>query len=262
MEKQKMIWGKYECKQGAVFQFRGGNCSFYIKRISNGWKVSAPEKERQQQTLKLETSATFPEDGNFNLFQTGRSEQLQVLPSLPTKPVVFKTNKLIQVSPRQAIKLFLAIPCNVQLYYGQAEADQLMSEIELARLSDTWFGEPDNGVAAFANGDFYALQMDQLNPKSFEIVCPVKIINNSNQPLDLQRFIIHVENLNIYQKSGQLITNMVSIEFKGPEQISNIDHTTEKVIHGDNPQLVAKARNVVSKSILGKSFHFIKHLTQ
>ncbi|MGQ8338172.1 DUF432 domain-containing protein [Sunxiuqinia sp. A32] len=262
MEKQKTVWGKFECKAGNSFQFSGGCCLFSIKRISNGWKITEIQKNEMNSSIKFDSISDFPEDEKCNVFQTGRSEQIHLLPALPVKPIVFKTKSQIKISPKQSIRLFLKVPCNVQLYYSQADSDHLMAEHELVRLSDTWFGEADNGEVAFAIGDFYSLQLDSTKTTAFEAICPVKINNNSNVPLELQRFLVHVESLNIYRKSNQLITNLVSIDFKGPDQISNILYSTEKNIHGENPVLIAHARNAGSKNILGKSFHFIKHFTQ
>jgi len=262
MENKKSIWGKYELKNGENFQFEGGRTLVFVRRLTNGWMISGKTQNEISNQLAFEACEPFQPTGDEAIFQTGRSEVLHVQPALPLKPVVLRNNKTINVSPKQSIKLYLAIPLNVQFYYSQADEEHLMHEVSLDILSDTWFGESDNGEPAFSIGQRVSLSPEDLELKKHEAFCPVKINNNSNHLLELQRLIIRVENLSLYQTHNQFITSRLSIDFKGPDQISNLDFSTDKSIHGDHPVLLAKARNPVTKTILGKSFYFIKHLTQ
>ena len=262
MEKRKTIWGKYELKNESVLQFTGGLASVAIKRISYGWITSKSVQPATQESLVFEPCASFPSIGNEEVFQTGRSDVLYVLPALPLKPVVLRNNKTIKVSPKQSLKLFLAIPLNVQFYFAQVDNEHLMYEFSLAELSNTWFGETDLGEPAFSLGQRFALRPEELELNKHEMLCPVKINNSSHHLLELQRLIIRVENLSIYQKNELLTTSRVLIDFKGPDQIGNLNFGTDKKIHGEHPVIVAKARNPVIKTILDKSFHFIKHFTQ
>ncbi len=262
MQRVKPVWGKYEGKNEQEFVFQGGFTSITLKRFYGGWMIRENKQESCFENFSFELVEQNTEDRDMGLFQTGRSEILFVQPALPVKPVVFRNNKSLSVSPRQTFRIFLAIPVNIQFYYSQVDPEHLFSEYSTERLSDTWFGEPDNGEPAFSVGSRFARQIDQLASGYFEASCPVQISNNSNQLLDLQRLIIHVENLNLYQKGVHLVTDSVSIEFKGKDQVSNLHFSTERSIHGEAPLLVGKARQVTSKNILGKSFHFIKNFTQ
>ncbi|WP_423126596.1 DUF432 domain-containing protein [Gaoshiqia sp. Z1-71] len=262
MQKTKSIWGKYEGKPGRFFKFKGGFTEIQVKRFAGGWMF----KENRTETAHDTFSADISEEGEAlleaQIYQTGRSEILFAQPALPKKPVVFRNNKPMIVSPMQSIRLFLSVPVNIQFYFSQPKNENLMCEFSTFRLSDTWFGEPDGGEPAFSIGSRFALQGDQLQKEYYDAVCPVHIQNNSNQALDLQRLIIHVENLNTYQKSNQLVTDLVTIEFKGQDMISSLQFSTEKGLHGESPLLISKARMATSKNILGQSFHFIKNFTQ
>ena len=262
MISKKYFWGKYELKNGDAWQFTGGQALVFIKRLTYGWMISDEKNDEIRDQLAFKVCDSFTANGKEIVHQTGRSDILHVLPSLPIKPVVLRNNKTIIVSPKQSIKLYLAIPINIQFYFSQIDEDHLMTEIALENLSDTWFGDSDIGEPAYSIGQQYALLPEELELKNYEAICPVKITNNSNHPLELERLIIRVENLLIYLKNERLMTSQVTIDFKGPDQISNIHFSTDKKIHGEHPVIVAKQRSTGTKTILGKSFHFIKHFTQ
>src|SRR5680860_1349986 len=123
-------------------------------------------------------------------FQTGKSNSLIISPSLPAKPLVFKGSGL-NVLPGQKITFFLKIPLSFQIYFSKIQPENLLKEISYKRLSDTWFGEPDNGEPAFSLGSEYYLDMNEIEITDFEAICPVTVQNNSNTILNAQRLIIH-----------------------------------------------------------------------
>lgn len=262
MSSKNQVWGKYELKTEDAWQFTGGEAVVSVKRLPYGWMIEQATVTEKSDAITFKRLSSSPPTGNENIYQTGRSEILHVLPSLPVKPVVLRNNKTIKITPKQSIKLFLAVPINVQLFYSLTDQEHVITEMAMEKLSDTWFGEADSGEPAFSIGQGSSLTPEELNIKNYEALCPVKITNSSNHLLELERLIIRVENMAIYIKNNQLITSRALIDFKGTDQTSNLDFSTDKKIHGDHPVLVSKARNAGVKSILGKSFHFIKHFTQ
>ena len=130
------------------------------------------------------------------------------------------------------------------------------------RLSDTWFGEPDEGEPAFALGNFYWQDASLLNVLPWEAVCPVHILNNSNLLLEVQRLIIRVENLALIRSGNQLLTSMVEIEYKGRDQVSSASYHLDKTIHGKEYIQITEPRSTVAKSSLKINFHFIKNIYQ
>lgn len=262
MHKTKSIWGRYDGKADKLFLFQGGFCRISLKHFSGGWIIKEQRTSEAFGEFSFDVLENAEELNEPHLFQTGRSDILYAQPALPVKPIVFRNNTTLTVSPKQSLQIFLAVPVNIQFYFGQVETEHLITEFSTQRLSDTWFGEPDNGEPAFSVGSRFSTQQNQLDATYFEAVIPIRIHNISNQLMDLQRLIIHVEHLNLYQKGGQLLTDVVSIEFKGQDSISSLQFSTEKSLHGESPQLLSKARQATSKNILGKSFHYIKNFTQ
>ncbi|RKD91137.1 DUF432 domain-containing protein [Mangrovibacterium diazotrophicum] len=262
MPRQKNIWGKHEGKLNQQIQFESGFCSLQLKYFTGGWSVV------QQKKAEPVAEATFQilnEDTNLpdaHLFQTGRSANLFIQPALPPKSVVFRGNKKIIIRPHQTLRIYIATPIYIQLYYKQVDADHFLAEYETERITDTWFGEPDSGSPAFSVGSRFATTPEELDATKYEIIVPVNIQNNTTQLLDLQRLLIRVELMNVYLVGDHLMADLETIEFKGQGQVGNLHFSTDKAVHGSSPLLISKARQASNRTILGHSFHFIKQMTQ
>lgn len=262
MQKQKLIWGKYEGNDEQLLQLSGGYCQLELKHFPGGWAIASNQAAEPQDQMQLSRTNTsrFPE--NPQLFQTGRSSNLFIQPALPPKPVVFRAAKTISIRQHQTMRIYLAAPLHIQLFYKSTDAENLLAEFATERLSDTWFGEPDAGIAAFAAGSRFGLQPEQLALNQHEVLIPVNIQNNSTQLLDLQRLLVRVELMNLYQVGDTMVSDMTFIEFKGPGQTGQLNFGTDKGLHGSAPLLLAKARQASNRNLLGHSFHFIKQFTQ
>ncbi|WP_163708241.1 DUF432 domain-containing protein [Mangrovibacterium lignilyticum] len=262
MQKQKTIWGKYEGKAAQIIRCEGGYCALQMEHLPGGWLIRQEKKAEIAAQLIVDQSTAVQSLSDAQIYQTGRSAVLHILPAMPPKPVVLRSNKKVSIRPHQTLRIYLAVPLYIQLYYKQVENDNLLCDYETERLSDTWFGEPDSGTPAFTVGSRFGLQPEELAVQQHEIIVPVNIHNASTQLLDLQRLLIHVELMNLYQLGDKLVADMGTIEFKGQEQVGHVNFSTDKALHGTNPTLIGKARQTANRNILGHSFHFIKQMTQ
>ena len=262
MSKQKNIWGKHEGKPNQQIQFESGYCSLHLKYFTGGWSVSQQKTAEPAAETNYQIVADESDLPDAHLFQTGRSANIFIQPALPPKSIVFKGNKKIVIRPHQTLRIYIATPIYIQLYYKQVDADHFLAEYETERITDTWFGEPDSGSPAFSVGSRFATNPEGLEIAKYEIIVPVNIQNNTTQLLDLQRLLIRVELMNIYQVGDHLVSDLETIEFKGQGQVGNLHFSTDKAVHGNSPVLLSKARQASNRNILGHSFHFIKQMTQ
>ena len=245
------IFGKHQITPGNTKSFILGDTTFFLKREKEGWYIL--QTDNQQET---EDKVDF---SKAEYFQTGKSNSIVISPSLPVKPMVFKGNQL-KVSPKQKFTFVLKIPVTIQIYYSKNVEENLLKEIPYKRLSDTWFGEPDNGEAAFALGNEYYLDFESVKTSPFEVICPVSIFNNSPNTLEIQRQIIRVEHLSLYKNSDKIVTSMVQVEYKGQQVLSSADYHYSKTYDGEKQDILTKPRNTSGKNLLKINFHFIKNM--
>lgn len=236
-----------------------GSMHLQVRRISSGWGFRTTEVLQPYDGVLLTKENSTFQVSESGLYQTGKSDTLLIVPALPAKPVVLK-NSGLKILPGQSMRFFVKIPLGLQFYFESVAPEHFISEFQLYRLSDTWFGDPDEGEPALALGNFFQKDVTLLDVKPWEAVCPVHISNLSNLLLEVERLIIRVENLALLIAGNQLITSLIEIEYKGREQVSSASYHLRKAVHGEDYRQVASPRHAGSKSSLMINFHFIKNI--
>lgn len=242
------LFTKYSLKPGNTKNIQLGKLCIQIKREEQGWYIHSYDID--------------DENGNSvkgEFYQTGTSNTLILAPALQAKPIVIKGSGLI-VSPAQKLNFFIKVPLVIQVYYASKKNENLLKEIPSTRLSDTWFGEPDNGEPAYAVSSEYSLTIEDLKTEDFDVICPINVVNNSDKPLELQRLIIRVENLSLFLINKKIISSLVKIEYKGKDTISLATYGSSKLLHGEKQQILAKPRTDGQNGSLKINFHFIRNI--
>lgn len=258
----KNFWKKYQFAVSQTRLFKAGMAEVSIKHIRNGWLIRNHSAAAMSDELMVTDTGDFVDDSEVLHLYTGNSDELAVVPALPDKAVVFRNTKKLKVSPGASSELYFRIPLSIQFYSQEVKDENLLFEIPLKRLSDTWFGEIDNGEPAYSIGNNFDEDLGAVEPAVWEALCSVEIKNNTFGILDLQRLILRVEDFGLFLVNGRLLTSHVSIEFKGQEQAGSVNLSIRSEIHGEKLQQVAKPRSAESKNLLRRSFFFIKNMYQ
>ena len=256
------FWKKYQIKVNQTLGFKAGYAEVFIKHVSNGWLVKTTSLAQAVDEMEAIKVDDLLDDQEVLHFYSGNTSELILVPALPNKAVVFRNNKTIKVSAGESTRLFFTIPISMQFYFDEVKDETRLTEVPLRRLSDTWFGEMDNGEPAYSIGSTYYKSLAEVDARVWEAIVSVEIINNTFGVLDLQRLILRVEEFNLYRKGDQILTNHVTIEFKGQEQVESVNLSTRDDIHGDKFEQVANKRLSDSKKLLRRSFFFIKNIYQ
>jgi hypothetical protein len=256
------FWGTYRFKTGQTLKFKAGYAIVWVRHTSNGWQVKKQLTEIVPEGLLVEEDDELIDDSNVLHFYSSHSDTLFLTPSLPDKAVVFRNNKNIKIGAGEQAPLFFKIPLSMQFFAGEITEGNLLLEISMQRLSDTWFGEIDNGEPAYSIGSNYDKSLVETHATLWQAIAPVDIINSTSGILDLQRLILRVEDFNLYRKSNLILTSHATIEFKGQEQAGNVNLTTKENIHGNKPEMIAKSRLSDAKKMLRRNFFFIKNIYQ
>jgi|GEM_PF-639207 len=262
MMKQQSFWTKYQFTVNQTRLFRAGYAEVIIKHIQNGWLVKSRILNEPASELLLENVPDLDDDSDVLQFYTGKTHELIVMPALPDKAVVFRNNKNIKISAGESANLYFRIPLTMQFYFQAVKDENRLFEIPLQRLSDTWFGDIDNGEPAYSIGSNYDKTFSEVKATKWEAVSSVEIINNTTTFLDLQRLILRVEDFSLYLRNKQLLSDHSTIEFKGQEHAGSVVHITQKEIHGEKPLRISKPRSPETKNLLRRSFFFIKNMYQ
>jgi len=252
MEKET-IFRKQSIQPGETALLPCNEIILGIKREKEGWFIRVFEENTAPDAMKAENIA----EGEY--FQSGKSNSIVISPALQYKPLVFKGNKMV-IAPHQRMTFFIKIPVVLQVYFSKAQEENLLKEVPSRRLSDTWFGDPDSGVPAFSVGSDYSLSFSDIKVSEYEAICPISILNDWDQTLEVQRLIIKADNMTLYKNNNLLVTSVVKLEYKGQDSISSVAYGTSKQYHGENPETIAKPRTTDLKGLLKANFHFIRNI--
>jgi len=222
-------------------------------REVEGWKLVTTDNCPHDDILLSE------EDTLSDYFQTGKSNSLIISPAMPAKPLVFKGSGL-NVMPDHRVTIYLKIPLAFQIYFSKILPENLLREISYKQLSNTWFGEPDNGEPAFTLGSEYFLDIEEINITDLEAICPITILNSSGNILNVQRLIIRCENITLYKNGDKIVTSHVKIEHKGTENSGSVEYEYSKIYNGEKHEIMAKPRTTTDNNLLKINFHFIKNI--
>lgn len=247
------IYGKKQLEPGNSELIDFANFTLGIKRHTEGWFIKAFEKDDNNLEVNIDeiTSGTY--------FHTGKSNTIILAPALPAKPMVLKGSRLV-ISPHQRLTFYVKVPLMLQLYSAKKLDENLLTEIPFQRISDTWFGEPVNGEAAYALDSEQYLDLKEIGLDENFAVCPINIHNNNDSPLEIERLILRVDQMNLLRFNGYIITSLVKLEYKGTNLLSSVNYGFSKTLHGENHEIIAKPRNPEGKSLLKINFHFIKNI--
>ena len=243
------IFGKHQFLLDDTKTIELNNSLLFIKRKKEGWCFFTSEKFSEE----------TPDFSKGDYFHTGKSNSLIIIPALPEKPLVFKGN-MLKVSPGYKLSFFLKIPVTLQFYYSKNQPENLMKEVVSKQLSNTWFGEPDDGEPALAMENEYYFEFEEVETSQFEAICPVTITNNSAALLEVKRLIIRTENLAIYRNGDKKVTSSVNVELDGQDTISPAKYRYSKIYSGEEYNICVKPKNTNDKSLFKINKHFIKNI--
>ncbi|QIA07978.1 DUF432 domain-containing protein [Draconibacterium halophilum] len=232
------------------------NCDHFtlgIKRNDEGWHLKSFDNKKEDKDPDTEEI----NDGTY--YHSGKSNKLILSPALPVKPMVFKGSRMV-ISPNQRLTFFVKIPLILQVYASKKQDETLLAEFPLQQISNTWFGEPIQGEAAFALESEHFLDITALENDEKFAVCPITIFNNDNAPLQIERLIIRVDHMHLLKFKEHFVTSQVKLEYRGKDYLSSASYGFAKAFHGENHEIIAKPRNPEGKSMLKINFHFIKNI--
>jgi hypothetical protein len=192
-------------------------------------------------------------------FITNPTDILFIEPILPDYPLVIKPEMQLSVLPGMKLNAFIEVPLFVNIGVGTDKIDHCLIEFPLNPLSKSFFGSPESGeIAYFEESPLYE-KVQSYQCKENMAYSPVLIKNRSNQILHFERMILRVPNLSLFKNKECIYTSPVDIDFKGQDQVSQIKikQSAPKI---EDLKLIASPRRPLDKSIIKKSFYFMKSI--
>lgn len=244
-------WGTFSFDLGECLHWQLANCSFYIERDSNQWRIFYNYvKEVPNNEIKIAEAIAKPTlensiDNYYVLEKT--TPHITVIPALANRSQVTRPEMPFYIAAHEQIILYVSSPIWARIETGKAL--RVLQEIPLQRLSDTWFGEnTQEGELCYASLSRCRTQLDTSTLLPYRATTQIIIQNHRSENLLIQRIKLPLPFLSLFtNKDGNLWTETLSIEATSDGQISTtIEKTTPRFIsHAkllSNPRIVNKSK--------------------
>lgn len=183
-------------------------------------------------------------------------DSLELRPALPDLPVMIVPTEPVCVLRGARFRFILPVEPWIQLVAVRAgRPPEVILDIPTSVVHRVWFGSTEQGEPA------YLAPLDPFTPGETAegVHISVHIHNNSPAVLWFEQIAVRANELDVGVRQEELVTNPVSITFKGVEQFSTISvgaFPREKDV-----VMVTPRRVTAGSDLIRKSFVFLRELT-
>lgn len=238
-----------------------GPLSLWVKKVDDeihvGIQRDADERTHALQALTpaSDPPATYLERSRW-IVDPG-THALRLLPCLPNRPVVVRTDLPVKIPAGKTAVFFVSIPLWLHLQTEAPVTD--LGEYPTVIRSNIWFGDVVSGELCYSLISRARRNVEDADHPIYKAVCPVKIRNLSKERLDIERFCVHVQHLSLYQGKRLLWTNEVTVTFQGKESVSKLDYARTPPSFEKDLTLVTPPRTPLKEKLLKRSlFSFVR----
>lgn len=185
--------------------------------------------------------------------------ELTLAPAFPARPLVIDPQTALRLPATESLVIYPKVPVWVRVISPQLDPATLL-ELPTRILSNTWFGD-------FTSGDlcYHVSSKARSTPKNDPdetnmVMAPVRISNESDSMLNIDKFCLRVGLLNIYGSGNELWTDESWLVFRGSNSDSQYDVISESNILPGDRQVLATAKDPLKKRTTGKSIATFKDL--
>lgn len=256
------IWQPVSIEADKLYRAQIGPLKLWLKRFEDELYIATQtnhEDSPVEVAFGLEpTKESQPENLQWARWIIGKETLIRLLPVMPDRPIVVRPEMPVNIPKSHEAVFFVSIPVWVRICAGQAEALHLC-EVPTEVLSNIWYGDPMTGQLCYSLKSRARRQITDSKPLPARAICPVKVKNSASTQLDVHRFCVDLDYLNIYDGQNQTWANGVEIIFRGEEHPSDIQYSSKSPNFEGVGRLLSKARKQAKKGILQKSMVGFKY---
>ncbi|MAS95143.1 MAG: hypothetical protein CMO55_18255 [Verrucomicrobiales bacterium] len=254
-QKAKEIrWGELDFAEADQNRVRCGDVLVEMRR--SGKEISLASRQ-------LKDGETGEEDDDSAKWTrwavSNNSDKIQILPSLPDLPVLVNPTTPFNILPGADVRLFVRLPISVTVGV-RGDLEQTLLEVPTEKLSNTWFGETDNGELCYwLEADIHTEPLPEIDAAGAMAVLAVH--NDSSETLPVERICLRVGGLTLYQADDRLVTNATVIRYQGGVQPSNVTLKNNPPREYKAAKLVNLPREAGPQNVVGRTFRSLRKWT-
>ena len=258
------LWEPRQLASEDWYQTRIGPLAIWLRRSPEDWYVAHEREPGHDQAGDAPAPLHLAQNRDvdrltWNRWVAGKEAvQVRLVPCMPDRAVVIRPRYPLNVPRGKEVLFFVSLPVWTRVLVGESE---MLCELPTVVLNNTWFGDPITGELCYSLKTKVLRQIDMVEQSAHLAVCPVLIRNRAFVDLDFQRICIRVEYLSVYRGRTRLWTNLVEVQFHGEDLNSTIITGRGAPEFERTAEKLCDARLPTERSLLKKSFSFLKALT-
>ncbi len=261
-------WGFHPLDEGTVDSLRLGPRQIWFQR--SGTEVLAAGVDGYKGGVDPrvdgdvgESTDGPPESGGWSRWATaGEDGEIFIRPAFPDRPLVLSPERPFRLLPRARARVFVRVPLwiHIELRSGRArgEGDEeraiLLTSVPSVTMSDTWWGDVEEGELAYW---LPTTARSKMAPELFAphlAVCPLHLENEADIDLEVERIAFRVNHLTLFAKGSELWADESRVSYQGDEEASHIEMTGKPPVEAKGARLVAGPREPVLRGLRARTF--------
>lgn len=240
-----------------------GALELYASLLESEWQFRhryiTEDETKSERQINLSVVKNLPQT-NLELMRfihADKGNSLQVRPCLANKNIVAKPYTPVFLPSQQTMTIYISTPVWLAIFQNQLR--QPLLEIPTFKLSDTWFGpKPHIGELCYSSQFSGRISLDSLPKRSSRIITPVRITNNGEGNLKLEKISIPCDYLAIYVNKEQALWTPTLSIIRETEQ-SRTRIAIDKTLHPAllDAQRIAEPRVSDQTRLLSKTIDML-----
>lgn len=259
MKKQsnQHLWQNYTIKKGDRLYRNIGDLKLWCQRIDGEVQIAYNHASGNGSLLD---SNKPDKDISWSRWSIKNDiSSIQLVPLFPDRAVVIKPESSFKIIKNEHVRIYARVPIWIQINAVNKQIIHLI-DIPSVILSNTWFGNFREGELCYwiSSGLRQRIEIDA--SRNYMAICPIIIINKSQEELLIEEICLRVNNLSLYIDNNQLWSDETKMAYKGGSQISQISVSGKTPEEASNAVLVTAPQIPMKKTFIAKTFMSLKDL--
>ncbi len=217
-------WGVYNLsEESPVTVVLGPQVIWLRLRDGEVWLAHAPRDPSATQRGER-SPVPPPDDPSWERWATaGRVSRVELKPVLSSRPVVLQPERTFRLTRGAGARVYVRLPVWIRVQLP-GDPPVVLDELPSMTMSDTWWGDPMRGELAYW---LPTTARREMRPELFlphVAVCPLQMWNRSAGDLRVERVLLKVEYLSLFEEApGRLWTDVSTLRYEGEMEESVVE---------------------------------------
>jgi hypothetical protein len=214
-------WNERTLADGECLRADFGDLTLVVHSVLEEWRVAVVDPSRRDE---LDDPDHLPDDLPWERWDRGpKDTRISFRPVFPDRPVIVRPRAPLHLSPKAKALFYIGLPSWIELR-AEVEGDwRVLSAWPTVRLSNTWHGDPTNGILCYAAKTRARRQFVTGEWDDYDIATTVEISNQTDNTLPFERLLLETDHLAIFLHQGRLWSNHARIRAaKNDSELSGV----------------------------------------